>query len=51
MIIYKVEYTTPYGHNEIIDYFHCEFDAEQQRELTNKNNPGINAFITEVYVN
>lgn len=50
MKVYCVEYQTGYDYNEIIGYFLSETDAVACRDKANKDNPGLDAFVTSIDV-
>ena len=51
MIIYAVEYTTGYDYNENLGYFLDKQKANEKAKEINRQNPGLDAFVTEIEVN
>lgn len=49
-MIYVVQYPTGYDYNEIISYHYNLEDAENKAKEVNKNNPGIDCFVSEIEV-
>lgn len=51
MIIYCVKYQTGYDYDEIMKYFSSEEEAEGYAKLVNEQNPGLDAYVSDIEVN
>ena len=51
MIIYCVKYQTGYDYDEIMKYFYSEAEAEEYAKLVNRQNPGLDAYVSDIEVN
>ena len=51
MIIYCVKYQTGYDYDEIVKYFYSEVEAEEYAKSVNKQNPGMDAYVSDIEVN
>ena len=50
MILYAVYYDTNYDRADVISYHLTLYGAQAKMAETNKNNPGIGAYIEEIEV-
>ena len=50
-MIYCVKYQTDYDYDEGIKYFYSEEDANEYAKLVNKQNPGLDAYVSDIEVN
>ena len=50
MIIYCVKYQTGYDYDEIMKYFLSEKEAEDYTKLVNKQNPWLDAYVSDIEV-
>ena len=51
MTIYVVQYSTGHDYNEIVDYYSSEEDANQRAKQLNKDNPGMDYYVSDIEVN